>query len=114
MIKQTVEEWREEAVKRFGENVRDWKFQCPACGHISSVQDFINAGEDASGAYVNCIGRVNGKGADGMKGKDEGHGCNWAAYGLFGTLGKGRLVVVDDGHEVEVFDFADAEGGSVA
>ncbi|GIM45931.1 hypothetical protein DNHGIG_14800 [Collibacillus ludicampi] len=107
MIKQTVEEWREEAMKRFGKNIRDWKFKCPACGHISSVQDFIDAEGEANEAYVNCIGRVNGKGSDGMKGRDEGYGCNWAAYGLFGTLGKGRIVVTDDGDEVEVFDFAE-------
>jgi hypothetical protein len=106
MIKQTVEEWRNEAISLFGENPRNWKFKCPACGHVSSVQDFLDLEVDPQGAYVVCIGRVNGKGADGLKGKDEGYGCNWAAYGLFGTLGKGRKVIVEDGREVEVFDFA--------
>jgi hypothetical protein len=37
---------------------------------------------------------------------DDGLGCDWAAYGLFQTLGKGRVVIAEDGSEVPVFDFA--------
>lgn len=106
MEKQSLTEWLEEGKKRFGEDFKNWKFKCPACGHVSSIKDFIDAGADANDAYQMCIGRVNGKGADGMKGKDEGNGCNWAAFGLFGTFGKGRIVV-NEGKETEVFDFAE-------
>lgn len=105
MQKQTLEEWQEEAKKLFGEDPRQWKFKCPACGHVSSVQDFLDAGGETNDAYQMCIGRVNGKGENGMKGIDKGFGCNWAAFGLFGNLGKGRTVVVD-GKETDVFDFA--------
>ena len=41
----------------------------------------------------------------------DGLGCDWAAYGLFGTLGKGRSVTTEDGNVVEVFDFAPGPGG---
>ena len=107
MKKQTLEEWMTEGKKLFGEDFKTWKFKCPACGHVSSVQDFIDAGRDANDAYQDCIGRVNGKGD--KNGKDKGFGCNWAAYGLFGTLGKGRIVINPEGKEIEVFDFAKPE-----
>ena len=108
VLKQTLQEWLEEGKQKYGEDVKKWKFKCPACGHISSVQEFIDAGAGGNSAYQECIGRVNnGKGEDGMKGKDNGYGCNWAAFGLFGTLGKGRIVVTEDKKEVGVFDFAD-------
>lgn len=50
-----------------------------------------------------------------VQGKDppvegDSSGCNWAAYGFFGTMGKGRIVIADDGEEVEVFSFAEEEG----
>lgn len=107
MIKQTHEEWLAELTSRFGSNKRKAAFICPACGHVATIQDHIDAGGDAGDAPQGCIGRTNGKGS--RDGKDLGFGCNWAAYGFFGTLGKGRKVVFHDGHETEVFDFAPAE-----
>jgi hypothetical protein len=98
LINQTLEEWRDEATQRFGEKGRDWKFVCPKCGNIQSGQDFIDAGlseETGKAVYQDCIGRHV---------KDLG--CDWASYGLFGTLGKGRIVVTPEGKDVEVFDFA--------
>jgi hypothetical protein len=67
---------------------------------------------DPFDAPQGCIGRTNGKGSN--NGKDQGFGCNWAAYGLLGTLGKGRTVIFSDGHESEVFDFAPTEVASNA
>lgn len=101
VIKQTLEEWRKEAVDRFGEKGRNWKFQCPKCGNVQCAQDFVEkAGMEINdavhSAFQECIGR-----------HVDGNGCNWAAFGLFGTFGKGRIVIApDDGREVEVFDFA--------
>lgn len=108
MKKQTLKEWLDEGKKIFGEDFKQWKFKCPACGRVSSIQDFLDAGADANDAYQECIGRVNGKGN--KDGKDEGFGCNWVAYGFFGTLGKGRTVINDNGKEIEVFEFATKEG----
>lgn len=100
----SIAEWREEGVRRFGDDPRNWKFRCPACGHVSSVADFMELGKTAELAYQECIGRLTGKGSP--KSGDSS-GCNWAAYGLFGTLGKGRTIVTEKGREIEVFDFAD-------
>jgi hypothetical protein len=104
MTKQPVNEWLSEAETLFGENKLDWKFECPACGHVASIGDFKEVGADPNDAYQKCIGRVNGKGTTNQK--DLGDGCNWAAFGLFGTAGKGRTVISENGKEVEVFDFA--------
>lgn len=103
MKKQTLEEWRAEARERFGEKGGDWQFVCPSCGNVQSPQDFIESGCDVEEAYNSsyqeCIGR-----------KVEGRGCTWAAYGLLGTIGKGRMVVTPDGQETEVFDFSPEVG----
>jgi hypothetical protein len=106
MITQTLDEWMAEGKARFGEDLTNWKFKCPACGHVASGQDFKDVGADTNDMYSVCIGRKNGKGVDAMKSKDKGNGCNWAAFGLFRTLGKGRIVL-NEGKEVDVFDFAD-------
>lgn len=103
MIKQSLQEWKEEAKQRFGENGADWKFKCPSCGNVQSAQDFmdkcrVNQNTSSNCVYQECIGR-----------HVEGIGCNWAAFGFLGTVGKGRVVITPNGDEVEVFDFADGE-----
>ncbi|WP_042424423.1 VVA0879 family protein [Geomicrobium sp. JCM 19039] len=106
MKKQTLQEWLTEAEERFGADKKQWEFKCPACERVSSVQDFLDEDADPNSVYQQCIGRVNGKGSTDQK--DVGYGCNWASYGLFGTLGKGRKVL-NDGEEVEVFNFPNHE-----
>lgn len=102
-----VKDWLDKGVEKYGKDMSNWKFKCPACGHVSSGQDFINAGDIADSVYKICIGRVNGKGVDGLKEKDKGHGCNWAAGGLFKTLGKGVIVCTPEHTKIDVFPFAD-------
>lgn len=105
-----VNEWMEEGVRLFGHDFNKWKFKCPICGHVASIQDFRDAGaKDPNVAYQECIGRYKGAGAPGnADGNPEG--CNWAAYGLFGIPNnKGRLILADDGTVVEAFDYAREE-----
>jgi hypothetical protein len=107
MKKQTLEEWRTEATELFGPDPVNWKFVCPACGRVNTGREFKDFGADPNEMYQSCIGRVNGKmNPPTEEVKAAGEGCNWAAFGLFGTLDKGRIVIADDGDEVEVFDFA--------
>lgn len=104
MIKQTLEEWTEEGKRLFGDYV-NWKFVCPACGRISTGQEFKDLGCDPNEMYQCCIGRHNGNMRPSKKAED-GNGCDWCAFGLLRTLGKGRIVIAPDGKEIEVFDFA--------
>ena len=104
-----VSEWLAEGTRLFGNEVRKWRFKCPMCGKVYSVQEFIDAGGKGgpNGAYQECIGRYKGAGSPGAKDGNP-DGCNWVAYGLFGTAGKGRLVQSDDGAVFEVFHYAEA------
>lgn len=102
MIEQAVEEWREEAVERFG-SFPETRFVCPACGHITTVQDFRqfkDKGATPDTAAKNCIGRFDRSITD----------CDWCAYGLFRTVGRGRKLTLEDGKSVEVFDFDLTDG----
>ena len=105
-----VKEWLAEGRELFGRDILKWKFRCPMCGHVASVQDFKDAGaEDPNDSFQECIGRYRGAGAPGAPDGNP-DGCNWAAYGLFGIPNdKGRLVMAEDGKVVEVFDFAREE-----
>ena len=102
MTKQTLEEWQAEMKTRF-ESKNAVAFVCPACGKVATIKEHMEAGGKPDDAPQQCIGRTTGLGT--KNSKDEGNGCNWAAFGLFGTLGKGREVVFPDGKVVEVFDF---------
>lgn len=103
MLKQTLKEWLNEGKERFGEDFAKWRFKCPACGHVNTGKEFKDLGIDLNSMYNECVGRHTGKGSPR---KDDSSGCDWAAYGLFGTLGKGRIVL-NEGKESEVFDFAE-------
>ena len=102
MKNMSLQEWISKGEALFGKNIEDWKFVCPACGHIASVKEFTELGVDADYAKGNCIGRLTGKGSP-VEGDNSG--CNWTAGGLFGTLGKGVKVSRPDGKVVEAFMF---------
>ena len=53
----TVKDWHNEARKRFGNNVGEWKFVCPSCGHITSIQDWRDVGAGDGEIAFSCIGR---------------------------------------------------------
>ncbi|OQA48395.1 MAG: hypothetical protein BWY46_01402 [Firmicutes bacterium ADurb.Bin300] len=105
-MKYTQEEWLAELKKRFGDDKTKWAFKCPACGKVSTGQEFKDAGAEPNDIYQTCIGRHTGKGSPTKDSKD---GCDWAAFGLFGTLGKGDIVVTGEGKEIEVFSMADTK-----
>lgn len=66
-----VFEKNEDFLKKFPSK----KFRCPSCEGISTNPDVCNSGLELS----------------------PGETCDWKAYGLFGTLGKGVLVASKEG-----------------
>lgn len=59
----SVEEWKAEATRRFGPDMLKWRFRCPMCGHVASVQDFKDAGaKSPSCAYQGVSGPVHRQG----------------------------------------------------
>lgn len=109
--KYTHPELLAEGKRRFGEDFMQWKFKCPACGHVASAQEIKDAGGNPeTQAYFCCIGRFKGAGSPNKEHNENG--CNWTAGGLFGTLGRGITVVTPDGKEHHIFDFADEDCSS--
>lgn len=94
----TIDQWRREAEARFGPCVEDYKFICPRCGRVNVGWEFKEAGAEADDTAQCCIGRFT---AD--------KGCDWAAFGLFGTMGRGDVVIFPNGKRAEVFRMAEKD-----
>lgn len=41
MKEYTHQQWLDELKSRFGENIMDWAFKCPACSKVSTIKEFI-------------------------------------------------------------------------
>jgi len=55
--KLTREEFLDEGQRLFGPDVLQWRFKCPACGHVATVQDWKDAGAPEGAVAYSCIGR---------------------------------------------------------
>ena len=107
----TEAKWKEAAIERYGEDPLKWRFRCPVCGHVASVQDWKDAGAVEGNVAYSCIGRnldpEKTHVRDALRGEGPGP-CNYAGGGLFGF--NPITVVIDPEHSsktVQMFDFAD-------
>jgi len=96
----TQEAWHARGTELYGENPNHWKFRCPACGHVQSMQGMLDRNPDLKPGdiegrvYFSCEGRLT-----------EGVGCDWSLGGL---LKMHALEVFDaDGVKHNIFEFAD-------
>jgi len=96
----THEEWKQEAMRRFGSNYMKWKFVCPSCGHVAATEDWKSAGAETDNVAFSCVGRWTG-GGDMGKTKP----CNYAGGGLIRL--NPVVVTMENGTEHEVFAFAE-------
>lgn len=97
----TKAKWHAEGVRRFGDDEMKWRFVCPSCGHIASVQDWKDAGASSGQVAYSCIGRNLPNPVE--MGVKPGP-CNYAGGGLF------KLNPMDvDGEGY--FAFAPLDGG---
>jgi len=94
----TINEWQKELTRRFGPYMEDYRFVCPHCGRVNTGRELRDAGARMDDVAQCCIGRFV-----------PGKGCDWAAFGIFGTLGRGDVVVMPDGKRRMVFAMDDAE-----
>ena len=101
----SLPEWHAEAERRFGKEAAKWKFICPVCRHIQSVEDYRTAGAPAESIAFSCVGRFI-KGSKQAFEKTKKGPCTYAGGGLF-KLNPIR-VTDDKGIEHELFDFAEA------
>ena len=103
----TLNEWRAEGRRRFGDDFKAWKFVCPVCGNVQSWEDFATLGfedeEIVGRVYFSCIGRWT-KDAPGTL-STPGAPCDYTNGGLF-DLSK-MAVLNEAGRKCSVFEFAE-------
>lgn len=99
----SLADWHREGIRRFGNNDANWRFVCPVCGYVASVQEWRDLKGDAMIAF-SCIGRLLPVCRDAFRGSGPGP-CNYAGGGLF-KLGP---VTIGD-REDRYFAFAEAGG----
>lgn len=54
------QQWLDTGYKLFGDDTYEWKFKCPACGHIQCADDFADFQDDGAkpdDAFKVCIGK---------------------------------------------------------
>lgn len=99
-----IDEWREEAIRRFGVVENNWRFVCPSCGHVASIRGWKDAGATDGQVAFSCIGRnLPGKPSEMLSGDIE-RPCNYAGGGLIGLN-----PIQIKGLQNNVFAFADPE-----
>jgi hypothetical protein len=95
----THQEWHAEGVRRFGPDMKTWRFVCPSCGHVATVQDWLDAGASEGEVAFSCVGRHLPNPTEMFVKPGP---CNYAGGGLFAInplqVGEGRY-----------FDFAPAD-----
>jgi len=107
IIDYTKDEWTAEAIRRFGPEKWNWKFVCPGCGHVASMQDWKDAGASIRTVGFSCVGRYLETGCRSWL-HDKGPGpCDYTTGGLI-CISPVR-VRFDDGTLQNYFDFAPAE-----
>jgi hypothetical protein len=107
MIKMTHQEWEAEGLRRFGPSQLQWKFVCPACGHVQAVEDFRpykHLGATAESASFKCIGRYACLAKRRAFGDDGPGPCDYTSGGLFNIS---PIMVISEGKEIPCLAFAD-------
>lgn len=101
------EQWLDEGRERFGECVMQWRFVCPSCGHVASVQDWKDAGASTGEVAFSCIGRriADPAAAAAAAFKGAGGPCNYTSGGLFQI--SPVIVVLDEHTAWTCFEFAE-------
>lgn len=104
--------WMQEAKQRFGPDPKAWRFVCPSCAHVASVQDWMDAEAGQGAVAFSCIGRYLDKGASSVATaqadfKRGGGPCNYTGGGLIG-LNPVSVDFEDGSQPRPTFEFADA------
>ena len=105
-IVMTHEEWINEAKTRFGKAPRGWKFVCPVCGYVQSINTFLELTDLSKDAILNviafsCVGRWVDEPASGFD--TSSSPCDYAGGGLFRL---NPVTVTLDGKNHQRFEFA--------
>lgn len=106
-----IDEFMEEAKKRFGPDKKKWKFVCPVCKTAQTAYDLLAVGvqKDKISEYIgfSCIGRWTDAGSFYDKKRSPiAVGCDWTLGGLL------RIHEIEirkkDGSTFPIFDLAES------
>lgn len=100
------EEWLAKGRSLFGDNMLQWKFRCPGCGHVQMPEEFRqykDKGATPDSARCECIGRYSGGKSWTDAAQSTPGPCDYAGYGLLNICPVG---VVDGDKTIYAFDFA--------
>ena len=100
--KLTHAEWTAEAEKRFGTGAMKWRFVCPVCGHVATVQDWKDAGAQEGAVAFSCVGRWAESPRKAFGGDGKPGPCDYTGGGLFRL---NPVTVTYEGIEHQVFEF---------
>jgi hypothetical protein len=109
-IEMTYAAWMKEGTRLFGPVRIFWGFVCPSCGHVQTPEDFRqykDNGATPNAAYLNCIGRYDGKHGDVEMGTHPGP-CNYTSGGFLNI--NPVTVIMPGDSPLHVFAFADPSG----
>lgn len=97
-------EWIAEGRRLFGDDQMKWRFVCPSCGYVASVQDWKDCHAPDGAVAFSCVGRWKK-----LFPKDAftaGPGpCNYAGGGLF-RVNPVTVTCTGVGLDIDVFEFA--------
>lgn len=102
----TLAQFMAAGTARYGPEIRTWKFRCPVCGHVQSIEDFRpfkGRGATADDVRFNCLGRFAGPKRRAFGGDGPGP-CDYTTGGLFNVT---PLTITTDEGPKHSFDFAD-------
>lgn len=102
----TLAQFMSAGTERYGSEIRHWRFRCPACGHVQSMEDFRpfkSQGATADDVRFNCVGRFLGAKRKAFGGHGPGP-CDYTTGGLFNIT---PLTISTDEGDKHAFDFAD-------
>lgn len=80
-ITMTKEDWEAKGTGLFGKDQMKWRFKCPSCGFVASVEDWQKVGAPQAAVAYSCIGRYTGSTQE--FGSKQGGPCNYTTGGLF-------------------------------
>ena len=89
----------------------DYAFRCVMCNTVQSMRSLVRAGATPDTAEkqigYSCVGRFTNAGPWTPKDVERAKvpGCDWTIGGLFGSLGRG-VVVIRDGRKHPLFHLA--------
>lgn len=79
----TKAEWDRQGERLFGKDRLAWRFICPCCGYVASVQDYLDASAPVGAIGFSCVGRWDRVCPRPVFEPGPGP-CDYAGGGLFG------------------------------